>query len=115
MFTYILGFPSLPSVSADLGLLDMVAGYFGYLGFSTSSQISLSFAKEITQWARAAVGRASEGQVQQGRAPFQGSTVSKGLTTDFEISYDVCVVCSLYFPPSPPLEGGTLTFRSLVI
>ncbi|KAH6700646.1 fungal-specific transcription factor domain-containing protein [Leptodontidium sp. MPI-SDFR-AT-0119] len=88
LFTYILGFPSLPSVSADLGLLDMVAGYFGYLGFSTSSQISLSFAKEITQWARAAVGRASEGQVQQGRAPFQGSTVSKGLTTDFEISYD---------------------------
>ena len=101
LFTYVLSFPSLPSVPADIGLLDMVAGYFGYLSFSTSAQVSVPFAKEVTQWARAAVDRAREGQIQtqqQHQAPFQGSAnLSKGLTTDFEASYDVRVVGSFFF------------------
>jgi hypothetical protein len=62
LFTYVLRSPLLPSVPADIELLDMAAGYFGYLGFSTLSQVSVYFAKEIPRWARTAVVRAQQGQ-----------------------------------------------------
>lgn len=60
LFLYILQFPTLESVSGDIGLLDAVAGFFGYLEFASSSQISLPVARDITNWARAAVAKARE-------------------------------------------------------
>jgi hypothetical protein len=54
LFTYILHFPSIPSVATDIDLLDIAVGYFGYLAFTTQSHISVTFVKELAQWARAA-------------------------------------------------------------
>lgn len=58
LFLYILKFPDLESVPTDIGLIDMVAGYFGYREFCTSSEISLPFVRDIANWARAAVAKA---------------------------------------------------------
>lgn len=52
LFVYILKHPGRPSVSSDLGLLQMAAGYFGYLDYATSAIRSLSFVKDIAQLAR---------------------------------------------------------------
>lgn len=87
LFTYILNSPSLPSVPSDIDLLDMGAGYFGYLGFSTLSQITVSFAKDLTQWARAAAARAQppQGVVNQMPPPVVNTSVG-GLQHVYEVS-----------------------------
>jgi hypothetical protein len=46
LFVYILRYPTLPTTSADLGLLDVCAGHFGYIDFITSSEISISLPRE---------------------------------------------------------------------
>lgn len=73
LFTYILTNPSAPTVPADINLLDMGAGYFGYLGFSTLSEFTVTFAKDITEWARASTARGQPQQCTlQGQAHLQG-------------------------------------------
>ena len=46
LLTYILRYPGSPTASADLGLLDISAGHFGYIEFMTSSRLSLSLPRE---------------------------------------------------------------------
>ena len=58
LFVYILKYPTRTSVSSDLGLLQMAAGYFGYLDYATSSTKSFPFTKDILQLARTATERA---------------------------------------------------------
>ncbi|KAF2481569.1 hypothetical protein BDY17DRAFT_326250 [Neohortaea acidophila] len=52
LFIYILKYPALETAAADLGLLDVCAGAFGYIEFSTQSQVSVSFPSEIASIAR---------------------------------------------------------------
>ncbi|OAL27487.1 hypothetical protein AYO20_09770 [Fonsecaea nubica] len=46
LFVHVLKYPTFPTASADLGLLDICAGHFGYIDFMTSSEISISLARE---------------------------------------------------------------------
>lgn len=46
LFIYVLMNPTLPTATADLGLLDICAGHFGYIDFVTSSGISISLPRE---------------------------------------------------------------------
>ena len=51
LFVYILKYPALPTTKADLGLLDVCAGHFGYMEFLTSSGISISAPRELANLA----------------------------------------------------------------
>ncbi|EXJ67936.1 uncharacterized protein A1O5_08550 [Cladophialophora psammophila CBS 110553] len=46
LFIYILKYPTLSTVSSDLGLLDVCAGHFGHIEFITSSEISVSLPRD---------------------------------------------------------------------
>ncbi|KIW99292.1 uncharacterized protein Z519_00955 [Cladophialophora bantiana CBS 173.52] len=46
LFIYVLKYPTLSTATADLGLLDVCAGHFGYIEFLTSSQVSISLPRE---------------------------------------------------------------------
>lgn len=87
LFTHVLKSPLLPSVPADIDLLDMAAGYFGYLGFSTLSQVSVYFVKEIPRWARTAVERARQGQATTGN-DLSSATVSTSFNQELETLFD---------------------------
>jgi hypothetical protein len=87
LFTYVLNFPSLPSVQSDIDLLDMAAGYFGYLGFSTLSHVTVSFAKEIAQWARTAAARSRQLQADADQIPMPTASNPIGMVQPlFEVS-----------------------------
>ena len=64
LFIYVLRYPTLPTVSADLGLLDICAGHFGYIDFMTSSQISVSLSRESVNLAAKVVKAARKRQDQ---------------------------------------------------
>lgn len=51
LFIYLLKYPTLTTASADLGLLDICAGHFGYIDFMTSSEISISLPRESVNFA----------------------------------------------------------------
>lgn len=51
LFVYILKYPTRSSVSSDLGLLQMAAGYFGYMDYATTSIKSWPFTKDIVKLA----------------------------------------------------------------
>jgi hypothetical protein len=68
LFVYILKHPGRPSVASDLGLLQMAAGYFGYLDYATSTFRSLSFTKDIAQLARLVTERVRDSQGGGGEA-----------------------------------------------
>jgi Fungal specific transcription factor domain len=51
LFVYILKYPTLSTTKADLGLLDVCAGHFGYIEFLTSSGISISAPRELANLA----------------------------------------------------------------
>lgn len=46
LFINVLKNPTASTTSADLGLLDVCAGHFGYIDFMTSSEISISLPRE---------------------------------------------------------------------
>lgn len=48
LFLYILKYPGSPTTAADLGLLDVCAGHFGYIDYLTSTRISISLPRETT-------------------------------------------------------------------
>jgi hypothetical protein len=55
MFISILKAPLGETASGDVALLDMAAGHFAYLDYTTEAVFSLSFIKNIPQWARQAI------------------------------------------------------------
>ena len=59
LFIYILKYPSLTTATADLGLLDVCAGHFGYIDFLTSSQVSIALPREAANVAARVVKAAS--------------------------------------------------------
>ncbi|KAF2811865.1 uncharacterized protein BDZ99DRAFT_560399 [Mytilinidion resinicola] len=60
LFIYVLKFPNQPSAPADIALMDVVAGHFGFLEFASNSKIAFPFTGEITSLARATVKKARE-------------------------------------------------------
>lgn len=62
LFVHVLKQPTLPTASADLGLLDICAGHFGYIDFMTSSEISISLARDSVNLAAKFVKAANKKQ-----------------------------------------------------
>lgn len=62
LFVYVLRYPTLPTASADLGLLDICAGHFGYIDFMTSSEISVSLPRDSVNLAAKVVKTATKRQ-----------------------------------------------------
>ncbi|KAH7077568.1 fungal-specific transcription factor domain-containing protein [Paraphoma chrysanthemicola] len=60
IFIYILKYPSLSTVPADLALMDIVTGHFGYLEYYSSSRLSFPFIGQLTSIARAAAKRSRD-------------------------------------------------------
>jgi len=46
LFLYLLKYPTLPTATPDLGLLDVCAGHFGYIEYLTSSWVSVSLPRD---------------------------------------------------------------------
>jgi hypothetical protein len=62
MFASILKTPAGPATEKDMGVIDMAAGYFAYLDYSTDAVFSFDLVKNLAQWARQVVAQA-RGQV----------------------------------------------------
>jgi hypothetical protein len=75
----------------------MAAGYFGYLGFSTFPQASVSFAKDLTKWAQAAVERARQDSTCQVTDLVNVANTARPLTTELDPLFDVRL--TKYFCP----------------
>lgn len=94
---YILKYPTRSTVSSDLGLLQMAAGYFGYLNYATTSLHPFPFTKDIVKLAQTATEKL---QGSHGA----GSEALPSSTAGFEISgNDGMDLCSwdevgLFFP-----------------
>ena len=87
LFVYILKYPNRTSVSSDLGLLQMAAGYFGYLDYATSAIKSFSFIKDIVQIARVATERVRNSQISGGEAlPTSHAPVDPSIYDAFDLS-----------------------------
>lgn len=52
LFIHIVCYPNLPTVPSDIQLVEMAAGYFGHLDYSTESSFSLGFIRDLAHWAR---------------------------------------------------------------
>jgi hypothetical protein len=59
LFIYILQAPREPHIQSDLALMDVGVGHFARIQFATASEISFSFAKEMSNLAHEAVEKAS--------------------------------------------------------
>lgn len=55
MFVSILKTPVTEDCAKDLDLIDMAAGYFAYLEYTTDSKLFFSFIRNLPQWAREAI------------------------------------------------------------
>ncbi|KAF2827187.1 hypothetical protein CC86DRAFT_369390 [Ophiobolus disseminans] len=55
MFISILKAPASESTAKSIGVIDMAAGYFAYLDYSTDSIFSFALIQNLAQWARQAV------------------------------------------------------------
>ena len=60
LIVYVLKNPHSPSVVADVSLMDIVVGHFGYLEFISSSVLVFPFPREITSYTRRMVERANK-------------------------------------------------------
>lgn len=94
LFTHVLRDPTGPSVQTDIGLLDMAAGYFGYLDYSTMSQFSVSFAKDVTQLARTAVEKSKRSHMAYEKFPASLPSTSTHFNSDSQLSDDVGLLIS---------------------
>lgn len=59
MFISILRAPAADSTAKNFSVIDIAAGYFAYLDYSTDSIFSFDLVQNIAQWARQAVSRAA--------------------------------------------------------
>jgi hypothetical protein len=58
MFVSILKSPTAAATKKNVGFIDMAAGYFAYLDYSTDAIFSFDLVKNLVQWARQAVSQA---------------------------------------------------------
>ncbi|KAH7351463.1 fungal-specific transcription factor domain-containing protein [Pyrenochaeta sp. MPI-SDFR-AT-0127] len=81
IFIYILKHPNLPTVPADLALMDVVTGHFGYLEFYSTSKLSFPFVGQLTNIARAAA-KKSRGKDRTSMSTSHMEATSGELDTD---------------------------------
>lgn len=62
LLIHVLRHPTLPTTRADLGLLDVCAGHFGYIEFITTSGVSISLPRESVNLAAKVVKTAERSQ-----------------------------------------------------
>jgi hypothetical protein len=60
MFVSILKSPAGAATEKNIGVIDMAAGYFAYLDYSTDAIFSFDLVKNLAQWARQAVSQARD-------------------------------------------------------
>jgi len=60
MFVSILKSPAGAATEKNIGVIDMAAGYFAYLDYSTDTIFSFDLVKNLAQWARQAVSQARD-------------------------------------------------------
>lgn len=60
LFIHVLKNPLAESSIRDIGLLDLAAGYFGYLDYATDSAVSFPFVRDFGNWARLVSTRAKD-------------------------------------------------------
>ncbi|KIW86369.1 hypothetical protein Z517_01765 [Fonsecaea pedrosoi CBS 271.37] len=75
LFIYVLQFPRLPTVAADIQHMDTVTGHLDYVGFA-SADLDFPFAREVTTLARLAVSRAARGDGFVTKEPLSQSHVA---------------------------------------
>lgn len=63
---YVLKTPHSTSVAADVSLMDIVVGHFGYLEYVSSSVLVFPFPREITSYTRRVVEKAKQASSQGG-------------------------------------------------
>jgi hypothetical protein len=76
LFLYVLKHPSNASAKADVALLDMVVGHFGYLGVLTDNELSYPFVRDVAAIAHAVV----EAKARQTEVPTRTDTPSGSAT-----------------------------------
>ena len=96
LFLYILKYPTLPTASADLGLLDVCAGHFGYVEYLTASRVSISLPRDAANIASKVV-RAAKAKAQE-------STSAEALNRDHNQNY---------YPEMQNLVVGSINFTDL--
>jgi hypothetical protein len=67
LLIHVLLHPTFPTTRADLGLLDVCAGHFGYIDFITASGISISLPRESVNLAAKVVKTAERSQQEEDR------------------------------------------------
>jgi hypothetical protein len=60
VFVSILKSPAGAATEKSLGFIDIAAGYFAYLDYSTDAVFSFDLVKNLAQWARQAVSQARD-------------------------------------------------------
>jgi hypothetical protein len=60
VFVSILKSPAGAATKKNMGFIDMAAGYFAYLDYSTDAVFSFDLVKNLAQWARQAVSQACD-------------------------------------------------------
>lgn len=71
LFIHILNYSNLSTTESDIALLDTCAGHFGYMEYTTSSELSFPFVRESAALARATIKRAREIQSERNTAGIQ--------------------------------------------
>ncbi|KIV79464.1 hypothetical protein PV11_07026 [Exophiala sideris] len=92
LFLYILQYPQRPGVQSDLALMDMGAGYFARVQYSTDSEVSISFAREMASLAHEATANVSRRQEDNG-----------GLAYNQDL------------PKLPPISSASMTDRAPLV
>lgn len=87
LFVTILNNPASSAAQSDVALLDIAAGHFGHLEFTTSNELAFPFTREVATLARATVKKARERPVTDGTV--SNSNWIEGFPTNTEPWNDV--------------------------
>lgn len=84
LFIYVLKHASLPTVNADVALLDTSAGHFAYMEYITSSELAFPFVRDTAALARTTVKR--EQGPQADKSGYKSPVFEVGRLPEFGVS-----------------------------
>lgn len=95
MFISILKSPAAESITKNIGLIDMAAGYFAYLDHATNDILSFALVQNLAQWARQAVSQANLQALDTQSTHFAVGADITAPMHDFlvDANHDVCACC----------------------
>lgn len=79
LFIFVLKHPALSTTSADLGLLDICAGHFGYIDFMTTSEIAVSLPRESVNLATQVIKSARRKKQKDLAASIEQYSITQGV------------------------------------